>query len=288
VARAARRRGRRICAVAFHGETGPELAPLVDELTWLHPGEVGRAVGTLLESGVREAVLAGKVGKSALLSDPGRLRPDAAARALLGRIAGRGDATILAGVASYLAERGIRLLGQAELVPDLVAGRGTLGRVRPSAAQLGDVALAWPVAKAVAELDVGQTVVARNGAVLAVEAIDGTDAAIRRAGRIAPGACVVKVARPRQDPRFDLPAVGPGTLRAMVQARAGLLACESGRTLLLERELLVAEADARGIALVGVAPEGPAAVGDAPEGPAAVGDAPEGPAAVGDARRGGA
>ena len=115
-----------------------------------------------------------------------------------------------------------------------------------------DVAFGFGIAKVLAGLDVGQTVVVKDGAVLAVEAIEGTDAAIRRAGEIAPGACVVKVAKPSQDPRFDVPTIGPDTLATLRDAKAALLAYEAGRTLVLDRDDLAMEADAHGIALLGV------------------------------------
>jgi hypothetical protein len=260
IARSARRRGRRVVAVALNGQTDPALEAEVAELCWLYPGQVGRAIETLRASGVAEAVLAGKVPKLTL-DDPAALRPDAEALALLRRLPDRQDASILSSVADHLAECGIRLLPQAELVPELVATAGVYGRVAPSSGQLAEIAFGWPLAKAVATLGIGQTLVVRGRAVLAVEAIEGTDAAILRAGRLAPGACVLKVAKPTQDPRFDLPAIGPETLAALVEAKAGALAFQAGATLVLGRAALTAAADAHGIALLGVAeppPGGPA------------------------------
>ena len=114
----------------------------------------------------------------------------------------------------------MRLLPQARLVPALLVGEGPLGRTRPTPEQLADVAFGWPMAKAIAELDIGQTVVVKDRAVLAVEAIEGTDAAVRRGGAISAGAVVVKVAKPMQDPRFDIPAIGPETLSALIDCGA--------------------------------------------------------------------
>jgi DUF1009 family protein len=252
VARAARRSGRRVAAVGFPGETDSALEACVDSLSWLPPGAVGAILDALSAAGVGEAVLAGGVAKGALWGDAARLGADAHGRELLGGLEELSDAVILSGVEEALRGRGIRLLGQAELVPELVGGEGALGRVPPSPAQRADAEFAWPVAKALARLDVGQTVVARDRAILAAEAAEGTDAVIRRAGAIAAGAVVVKVARPGQDPRFDLPAVGPGTLAAMRDARAAALCFEAGWTLLLERDALVAAADAAGIAVFGL------------------------------------
>lgn len=252
IARAARRLARPVVAVALTGHADPALEAEVPALHWLHPGEVGRIVSTLRGAGAREAVLAGKLSKLTL-DDPTALRPDAAALTLLRRLSDRHDASILSGVAEHLAEQGIRLLPQAELVPELVATAGPYGRVVASRQQLADLAFGWPLAKAVAALGIGQTLVVRGRAVIAVEAIEGTDAAILRAGRLGAGASVLKVAKPTQDPRFDLPVIGEGTLRALVEAKAGLLAFEAGATLVLAREQIAALADAHGIALVGVA-----------------------------------
>jgi hypothetical protein len=239
-------------AVALTGQADPALEAEVPALHWLYPGEVDRIVATLRAAGVREAVLAGKLSKLTL-DDPAALRPDAVALTLLRRLSDRHDASILSGVAEHLAEQGIRLLPQAELVPELVATAGPYGRVAASREQLADLAFGWPLAKAVAALGIGQTLVVRARAVIAVEAIEGTDAAILRAGRLGPGASVLKVAKRTQDPRFDLPVIGEGTLRTLVEAKAGLLAFEAGATLVLAREQVAALADAHGIALVGVA-----------------------------------
>jgi len=253
VARAARRRGRRVAAVAFPDATDRGLADCVDSLTWVRPGEVGAILEAFATAQVSEAVLAGTVAKRALWADPSRLGADDHGQALLDRLGDRTDLSILAGVERVLRERGIRLLGQAELVPELLAGAGPLGRVRPTPAQLADAAFAWPVARALARLDVGQTLVVKDRAVLSVEAAEGTDAAIRRAGAIARGAVVLKLARPGQDPRFDLPAIGSGTIAAMRDAGASALVFEAHWTLVLERPELVAAADAGGIAVFGSA-----------------------------------
>jgi len=254
VARSARGQGRPVAAIGFHGQTDPKLAEEA-EITWLHPGEVGAALAALRDSGVSEAVMAGKVPKVGLYADPAALRPDAEALALLSNLRDRRDDSILAALANWLEERGIRLLGQAELVPGLVGGEGPLGQTALGPKQRADVAFGFPIAKTIAGLDIGQTVVVKDGAVLAVEAIEGTDAAIRRAGQVGEGACVVKVAKPRQDPRFDMPAIGLDTLAAMLEAKASALAFEAGRSLVLERAALVQAADGHGIALVGVAAE---------------------------------
>ena len=255
LARAARGHGRRVVAVGFPDATDRGLADCVDALTWVRPGDVRVILDAFAAAGVGEAVLAGTVAKRALWAEPARLGADLRGKALLGGLADRADLSILAGVERVLRERGIRLLGQAELAPELLAGEGALGRLRPTPAQLADAAFAWPIARALARHDVGHTLVVRDRAVLSVEAAEGTDAAIRRAGAIARGAVVVKVARPGQDPRFDLPAIGTGTLAAMHDAGASALVVEAGWTLVLDRAALVAAADAGGIAVFGSAGE---------------------------------
>jgi hypothetical protein len=143
-------------------------------------------------------------------------------------------------------------------VPELFVAEGILGRVEPSTAQWQDVAHAWPIAKQLAGLDIGQTVVVQERAVLALEAIEGTDAAIRRGGKLGrPGLCIVKVAKPDQDPRFDLPAVGPETIEVAVEATAGVIAFEAMQTVVLDRVEVIRRADECGIALVAVGSGGP-------------------------------
>ncbi|HEY5658587.1 MAG TPA: UDP-2,3-diacylglucosamine diphosphatase LpxI [Myxococcota bacterium] len=254
VARSARRAGRRVACVAFRDRTDPRIEQEVVQITWIHPGEVGVGVAAFRTAGVRDAVMAGKVHKADLLRDPEALRLDERAEELMGQVQDRSDDTILGKVADFLETLGIRLLPQGALVPELLAGEGPLGKARPTARHEADIAFGLPVAKKLGELDIGQTVVVKDRAVLAVEAIEGTDAALRRAGALAPGGVAVKVAKPRQDPRFDMPAIGLETVRALVEARIEVLAFEAGATLVLEREELVRVADAHEIAVVGVDP----------------------------------
>jgi DUF1009 family protein len=255
VLREADRRGRPVVAVAFRDQTDPRVASAAS-VTWLHPGELGSGVSALREGGVAEAVMVGKVPKADLVADPAALRLDADALALLQGLADRQDDSILGGLADFLEARGIRLVPQADWLGALLGPPGVLGTVQPSEAQERDLAFALPIAKAIAGLDIGQTVVVRDGSVLAVEAIEGTDEAIRRAGSIASGACVVKVAKPSQDPRFDVPTLGPETLAVLIEAKASVLAYEAGCTLMLNRESVVARANHEGIAVVGLAAEG--------------------------------
>ncbi len=253
VARSARRSGARVVAVALRELAEPGLADEVESLEWVWLGELDRLLEAFRKAGVKDVVMAGKVPKTFLWKRPDAVRPDARALAVLSRLADRKDDSLLGAVADFLESEGLRLRGQAELAPDLWAREGVLGGVAPSAEQWADVAFAWPVAKTIGALDVGQTVVVKGRAVLALEAIEGTDAAIRRGCALGePGACVVKVAKPRQDPRFDVPVVGAGTIRVLAEGGARCLAVEAGRTVIVEREETLREADAQGIVLLGV------------------------------------
>lgn len=258
LARAARRAGRRVVAVAFDGITSASLEEEADAVHRLPLGQLDAWIARLRDAGVRELVMAGKVSKEHLFGDLAALRPDARARAFVAGLRDWRDHSILGALADLLSEEGLVLLPQLAVAPELGAGEGALGAVRPDARQWEDLRFGWPIARAVAALDIGQTVVVKARAVLAVEAIEGTDRAIRRGGELGGGdVCVVKVARPGQDPRFDLPAVGLGTLETLVAARARVLAFDAERTVVLDREELVAKADAAGVALVGVGADGP-------------------------------
>ena len=255
IARAARARGREVVGVAFPGITDPEFESDVTRIAWLSPGQVGASLAFLTAAGVGEAVMAGKVSKAGLLS--GRFELDDRGRELVAGLPDLRDGTVLAALAFALEAEGIDLRPQSELVPELIAPEGVLGRVDPTPEQLQDVAFGWPIARQIAAMDVGQTILVAERSVVAVEALEGTDEAIRRAGKLGrSGLCIVKVARPEQDPRFDLPAIGRGTLEVAALSGVGLVAIEAGRTVVLDREAVVARADASGIALIGVAAEG--------------------------------
>jgi DUF1009 family protein len=255
VARSARERGQALLCVAFRDLTDPAIDGVLPDVRWIHLGEVLDGVRIFREGGVSEAVMAGKVPKDLLFGDVGALRLDGSAEALMGQLEDRRDDTILGKVADFLAVAGIRLLPQWALAPELLLPTGPLGALDLDPSQRADVAFGLPIAKRIGELDIGQTVVVKNRAVIAVEAIDGTDATIRRAGQIVSGACVVKVEKPQQDPRFDVPAIGPATVRCLAEAGAGALAFEAGATVVLERSEVVRLADEHGIAVVGVDPD---------------------------------
>jgi len=257
LAASARRAGWRVMAVALRELADPALAGQVDTLEWAHLGDFARMLDMLRAAGAADVALAGKVPKAFLWERRDAVRPDARALAALATLGDHKDDSLLGMVVGVFEADGFRVRSQLELAPDLRAPAGVLGARRPSAEQERDIRFGWPVAKALGALDVGQSVVVQGGAVLALEAVEGTDAAIERGSRLADarrGVVVVKVAKPKQDPRFDVPTVGLDTLRTLAKGGGGALAVEAGATLVLEREALIAEADTQGIALVGVDP----------------------------------
>jgi DUF1009 family protein len=253
VAAAARSAGRRVVAVAIREETDAALAAEVDEIHWVGLGELARCISTLRNSGVREAVMAGQVKHRRIFSG---IVPDLKLLGVLARLAIKNTDSLIGGVADVLKEEGIELLPSTLLLSDQLASPGRLTRRAPSKDERKDIAYGEEVGHLLAGKDLGQTVVIKDRAAVALEAMEGTDEVIRRAGRIAgPGCTVVKVAKPHQDMRFDVPVVGPGTLEAMVEAGARTLAVAAKKTLLLDRERFLARADAAGIAVVGIGGE---------------------------------
>jgi hypothetical protein len=255
LARSVQAVGRRVCAVALHGLAEPELGREVDTCEWLHLGEFARMLDSLQRSGAHEIVLAGKVPKAFLWQRREVVKPDAKALAMLAALEDRKDDSLLGAIADLLAAEGFALASQLEVAPELVAPAGRIAGRAPSDAEWGDVAFGLPIARALGGLDVGQSVVVQGRAVLALEAIEGTDAAIARGAAFAERGkpvCVVKVAKPAQDARFDVPVIGPGTVRALAAGGGGTLAVEAGQTLLLGRDALAAEAERAGVAVVGV------------------------------------
>jgi DUF1009 family protein len=250
VAEAARRQGRRVVAVAIREETFPDLEGRVDAMHWVSLGQLGRCLDALKKEGVTEAVMAGQVKHRQIFSG---IVPDLKMMALLARLAVKNTDSLIGAVADFLAGEGIRLLSSTELLRDHMAAAGAMTRRKPSKAEQADVDYGRKVARALAGLDLGQTVVVKDRAAVALEAMEGTDEVIRRAGRLAgPGTTVVKVAKPRQDMRFDVPVVGPGTVTVMREAGAAVLALEAGKTLLLDKDAFLAGAEEAGVAVWGM------------------------------------
>ena len=252
VARAAREAGRNVVALAHLGETDASLEADVDALIWVRIGQLDRMHRLLRERGVRQVTLAGGIGRLRALKEA---RPDFGALRVLAQLRSLRDDALLRGIARDFEAHGFQVLSPAEIAPRLLAAEGQLAGPKLDPAQARDVALGFEIAGLLGKADVGQTVVVKGGLVLALEAIEGTDAAIRRGGELGgPGAVVVKRCKPGQDVRLDLPAVGLKTIASLSAVKARVLAIEAGRTLLLDGEALFREAERAGISVVGISP----------------------------------
>jgi len=249
VARAAKAFGAEIVAIALREETAPGLADLVPTIHWIHLGQVGRLLEILRREQVTQVVLAGQVHPSRVTQSLAHLDGDG--MKLLARAATGQGRDVLKTFAEYLGEHGVTLLDSSTFLQAWIPAAGVLTARQPTAEERGAIAYGVQKARHLSAAGIGQTLVVKANAVVAVEAMEGTDAAIRRAGVVAgPGTVVVKVPEPQQDMRFDIPVVGAGTIEAMVDAGATALAVAAGRTLLLDRPALTALADRHRLALV--------------------------------------
>lgn len=260
VAAGARAAGRRVVTVALRGNADESLRDESDSFHRAGIVRAGRWVRLLRRAGVREAILAGGVDKSQMLRHPWWRQwlaylPDwTSIRIWYFRAPDRRNDALLRSLAETLEARGIRLIDSTTYCRDALAPPGVLTGRRPNAAQQADINLGWRIARALGRLDVGQAVAVKDKDILAVEAIEGTERMIARAGALCPkgGWTLVKVAKPGQDMRFDVPAVGSATIEQLAAARAAALVIEAGRTLMLDREAMIAAADRAGIVIVSI------------------------------------
>lgn len=251
LAREAKRSGVRVSAIGLKGWVDASLEAEVDDYIELPVGALGSLIRHLVERDISHVIMAGKVTK-AVLFDPATTF-DAETIALLANVKENSVNGLLGAIAEKLAERDIRLLDSSIYMKAAICPEGVLSERKPTAAEKTDIHFGVDVARHVSEMDIGQTVVVRNRVVIAVEAFEGTDAAIRRAGQLAHGQLVaVKTGSSQQDRRFDLPCVGPDTIATLAQAGVSCLALEAGSALLLDKEKLIEDVNAHGIALVGV------------------------------------
>ena len=249
VARAARRQGISVIVVAHSGEAAPAIAELADEITWIKVGELQRMIDSLRAAGVEQAAMAGGISRAQL---DGSFAPDARALAMLARIGRFSDDTVLRAVAAEIEGDGIRVIDPVPLLADVLAGAGLQAGPAPTPAQLRDLEIAFNVMRALGSFDIGQTVAVRDGVVAAVEAVEGTDAAMRRAGALmGKGLVIGKAAKPGQDLRFDRPAIGPATIEMLAAMGAALIGVEAHRAMILERERTLELAHAHGLAVYG-------------------------------------
>jgi DUF1009 family protein len=250
---AARALGHEVTVVAIREETFPELEAAAGRhgaaVHWISLGQLGACIRVLQEAGASRAVMAGQVKHTKIF---GRIVPARMFLSVLARLTSRSTDGLIGAVAGVLADNGIELLDSTAFLTPLLARAGVLTTREPTEEEARDVALGRRMADAIAGLDIGQTVVVKDQAVVAVEAMEGTDETIGRAGRLAgPGTRVVKVAKPGQDMRFDVPVVGVATIEAMRAAGATVLSIDAGRTLLVDGDAVLEAADGGGIAIVG-------------------------------------
>lgn len=250
LAESAKKQGiRRLFAIAFRKETDPAIEKFTDEVQWIHLGQLGSMLDALKQSGVKYAVMVGQITPTHLF----RVRMDTQMLALLKRIPVRNAETIFGAVADELKSLGIELMPASTFMESHMPEAGLLSERAPTKTEQQDIELGLKVARTTSNLDIGQTVVIKQGTILAVEAFEGTDKTIERAGRLGgPGTVIVKLAKQGHDMRFDIPVIGLHTIKLLRKIKAGVLAIEAGRSILLEREKIIGEANKTGLCLVAV------------------------------------
>ena len=251
---AARSLGHDVTVVALREETDTSMeeaaaAGRPADLHWISIGQLGRCISILKDAGITRALMAGQVKHTKLFSG---VMPDLTLLSVLRRLRTRNTDALISAVADVLGEHGIELVDSTAFLEPLLAHAGTLTHREPTDDERSDLEFGYRMADAVAGLDIGQTIVVKERAVVAVEAMEGTDDVIARAGRLAgPGVCVIKVAKPNQDMRFDVPVIGVPTIEALRDAHATVLSVDAGRTLVLDGEHVVEAANQADIAVVG-------------------------------------
>src|SRR5215210_785614 len=252
VVEGARRAGVEVAVAAIREETDPAIEKIADKLTWVGIGQLGRMIRFFKREGVEKAIMAGQVKHVQIFS--GAL-PDVRMLKMLISLPRRNTDALIGGVAAELAREGIELIDSTYFVKDHLPAEGVLSRRAPDERERGDIEYGLEVAREIARLDLGQTIVVRSRACVAVEAMEGTDQTVRRAGTLAKGRLtVVKVAKPNQDMRFDVPVVGVPTVETMAEAGATCLCVTAGKTLIFDRDEMLKLADEKRIAVVAAPP----------------------------------
>jgi len=248
LAASARKAGvNKIVAAAFTGETDPALAQHVDLIDWMRVGQLGRLLKFFRDQKVHHAIMAGQIAPKNLFD----LHPDWKALLLLGRLKQRNAESIFAAIADELTKVDVDLLAATTFLEDSLAQTGLIAGPKVSRREEQDVNFGWKIAKEIAGLDIGQTVIVKNGTIVAVEALEGTNDAIKRGGTLArKGAVMIKVPKPNQDMRFDVPVIGVETIRVASEARLRVIAIEAGKTLLLEKDAIIDLAEREKISIV--------------------------------------
>ncbi len=253
IAAEAKKMGYKVVAIALQPPADESLKPVADDFYIISLGRFGGLLSLLKKLSVKNIVMAGKVPKDLLYKNKTSIIPDLKAVKLLFSLKNRADDTIMKAVVRELEKNGINIMKTTDFTKNLLAPEGVLTRNKPSKETMRDIKFGWEIARQMGKIDIGQTVVIKNMAVMAVEAIEGTDEAIKRGGELAQkDAVVVKVSKPQQDMRFDVPTVGIDTLHSMKKAAANVLAIESDNCIIVDRESFLEEADKIGITVVGI------------------------------------
>ncbi len=257
VAEEAVSQGYRVVVIALKGFTDPSLEQVADEVDWFKLGQLQKPISFLKSNEIDRVVMAGKIEKSNLLR-PWNMRFDRRALHMIRSMKDWRDDTVLAAIADEFLKDGIVIVDMTPWVGKLMAPQRVITRGSPTEKQWKDIEFGRTMARGIGGLDIGQTVVVKNSAVIAVEAIDGTDRAIRRSADLGIRHCVVvKMAKPAQDMRFDVPGIGPSTIDSMVAAKARVLAIEAGKTMIAGHDEMVRNAEKAKIIVVGIPAEGP-------------------------------
>lgn len=258
----ARSRGIEMAVIAIREEASTNLERVAKRIHWVSLGELSKTIELLHTEGVKQAVMAGQVKHNKIFSS---IRPDWRLAKLLFSLPSKNTDSLIGAVARVLQDEGIELVDSTKFLGDLLPAPGVLTRRAPDASESADIAYGHSVARQIAALDLGQMVVVRDRACVAIEAMEGTDETIERAARITGGQrlVVVKVAKPRQDMRFDVPVIGLKTIEVLRQSNVTALAIDARKTLLFDREALIKAADEAGIAIEAFAPESAAAAENA-------------------------
>ena len=245
---AAQKQNIKTVAVAIRGDADHSIESKADKTTWIYLGQLGKLIKTFKKSGVQQVLFAGTITKKNIFKE---IRPDLRALSLWRKLDSRQDDAILRAVANELEKEGLQVISATSLLTDLTAPEGVLTRRSPTQDEWNDIYFGWKIAKKIGELDIGQCIVLKDKVVLAVEAIEGTDNTIKRGGMLGrKGVVVVKICKPKQDHRFDLPSVGLATIETMKEVKASVLAIEADKTLLFDKDDAIKLADKSGIALV--------------------------------------
>ncbi|MBI4972046.1 MAG: UDP-2,3-diacylglucosamine diphosphatase LpxI [Candidatus Omnitrophica bacterium] len=250
----AKKKGYEISLCGVEGEASPDLETLADKTVWVRLGEIGKLLHFFNRENVNKVILAGKIHKVGILS--GKVVPDLDAIKMLASVRSFKDDSLLNAFCAYIEKRGVKIIDSTEFLKDALLDSGVLTREKPSSTEQEDIDFGFRMAKEIAGLDIGQTVVVKNKSVIAVESVEGTDQAILRGGRLAEkGAVVVKVAKPNQDMRFDVPTIGPSTVETCQTANISVLAFEAGKTIVLHPEKVIRFANENKIAIVAYTPK---------------------------------